>query len=102
MSKVGVLIKFTAKPELRDELVEHFRSLVATANAESGTEDWAFHLSPIESDAVWLYEVYKDQSAMDEHNNAEVTIQAKAKTHELTAGVPEVVPLMPIAGKGMS
>lgn len=102
MPKVGILIKFTTKPGSRDELVEHFRSLVATANSERGTEDWAFHLSPVEPDAVWLYEVYKDQSAMDAHNNAEITVQAKAKTHELTAGVPDVVPLMPIAGKGFS
>ena len=102
MPKVGVLVKFTAKPGLRDELVEHFRSLVATANTESGTEDWSFHLSPVESDAVWLYEVYKDQSDMDTHNNADITMQAKTKTHALTAGVPEVVPLMPIAGKGLS
>jgi quinol monooxygenase YgiN len=102
MSKVGVLVKFSAKFGLRDQLVEHFHSLVGTTNTESGTEDWSFHLSPVEPDAVWLYEVYKDQAAMDAHNNADITIQAKAKTHELTAGVPEVVPLMPIAGKGLS
>jgi quinol monooxygenase YgiN len=102
MSKVGVLVKFTAKPGLRDQLVEHFRLLVEHANTEGGTEDWSFHLSPVEPDAVWLYEVYKDQSAMDTHNSAEITVQAKVKTHELTAGVPEVVPLIPIVGKGLS
>jgi quinol monooxygenase YgiN len=61
MSHVGLLIKFTAKPEMRDALVEYFRSLIETANKEDGTEDWAFHISPVEPDAVWLYEVYKDQ-----------------------------------------
>lgn len=102
MSKVGVLVKFTAKPGLQDQLAEHFRSLVATANAESGTEDWAFHRSPVEPDAVWLYEVYKDQLAMAAHNDAEVTIRAKATTHDLMTGVLEVVPLLPIAGKDLS
>ncbi len=34
--------------------------LVKIANSESGTEDWAFHISPIEPDAVWLHEVYID------------------------------------------
>jgi quinol monooxygenase YgiN len=43
MSKVGVLVKFTAKPELRDQLLGHFRLLVEQANTESGTEDWLFH-----------------------------------------------------------
>jgi quinol monooxygenase YgiN len=102
MSKVGVLVKFTAKPGLRDQLVEHFQSLVEYTNTESGTEDWSFHLSPVDPDAVWLYEVYTDQSAMDAHNSTEITVQAKVKTHELTTGVPEVVPLIPIAGKGLS
>ena len=102
MSKVGVLVKFTAKSGLRDQLVEHFQSLVAVANSESGTEDWSFHLSPVEPDAVWLYEVYCDQQAMDDHNNAKITAQAKIKTHELTAGAPKVMPLIPTAGKGLS
>jgi quinol monooxygenase YgiN len=102
MSKVGVLVKFTVKPGLRDQLVEHFRLLVEHANTEGGAEDWSFHLSPVETNTVWLYEVYKDQSAMDAHNSAEITVQAKVKTHEITAGVPEVVPLIPIVGNGLS
>lgn len=102
MTKIGVFIKFTAKPGMRDELVEHFRSLVKTANAERGTEDWAFHVSPIEPDAVWLYEVYESQEAKDLHDSTQINAEAKAKTHELTVGAPEVVPLIPIAGKGLS
>jgi quinol monooxygenase YgiN len=96
MTKVGVFIKFTAKPGMRDELVEHFRSLVKIANSESGTEDWTFHISPIEPDAVWLYEVYTDQGAKDLHDSTEINAEAKAKTHELTVGAPEVVPFIPI------
>ena len=102
MSKVGVLVKFRAKSGLRDQLVEHLQSLVAVANSESGTEDWSFHLSPVEPDAVWLYEVYCDQQAMDDHNKAEITVQAKTRTHELTVGAPEVTPIIPLAGKGLS
>ena len=102
MSQIGVLIKFTADLGMRDRLVEHFQTLLGAVNQENGTLDWAVHISPLEPDAVWLYEAYKDQSAMDIHNNAEITIQAKAKTHELTTGAPQVVPLIPIAGKGLS
>jgi quinol monooxygenase YgiN len=101
MSQVGLLIKFTAKPGMRDALVEYFRSLIETAKKEDGTEDWAFHLSPVEPDAVWLYEVYKDQKSMDFHNSTEINAQAKVKIGELTAGAPEVFPLIPIAGKGL-
>jgi quinol monooxygenase YgiN len=102
MSHVSLLIKFIAKPGMRDELVEYFRSLVATVEAEAGTIDWAFHISPIEADAVWLYEVYQDQAAMDLHNSTEINAQAKVKIGELTAGRPEVFPLIPMAGKGVS
>jgi quinol monooxygenase YgiN len=101
MSHVGLLIKFTAKPGMRDALVEYFRSLIETANGEDGTEDWAFHISPVEPDAVWLYEVYKDQKSMDFHNSTEINAQAKVKIGELTARAPEVFPLIPIAGKGL-
>lgn len=101
MSKVSLLIKFTAKSGMRDLLAEHFRSLLDIADHEDGTEDWAVHISPIESDAVWLYEVYKDQKSMDLHNSTEANAQAKAKASELTVGVPEVYPIVPIAGKGL-
>jgi quinol monooxygenase YgiN len=101
MSKVSLLIKFTAKPGMREALVEHFRSLIKIANEEEGTIDWAVHISPIEPDAVWLYEVYQDQAAMDIHNSTEANTQAKIKTSELTIGRPEVFPLIPIAGKGL-
>jgi quinol monooxygenase YgiN len=100
MSKVNLLIKFTAKPGMRDRLVEHFSSLVETVNTEDGTVDWAVHISLIEPDAVWLYEVYQHQSAMDLHNSTEINAQAKIKTSELTVGAPSVFPLVPIAGKG--
>jgi quinol monooxygenase YgiN len=101
MSKVSLLIKFTAKPGMRDMLMEHFRSLVETVNIEEGTIDWAVHISPIEPDAVWLYEVYQDQAAMDIHNSTETNTQVKIKTSELTIARPEVFPLMTIAGKGL-
>jgi quinol monooxygenase YgiN len=102
MSHVSLLIKFTAKPGMRDALIDLFRSLVTTVNSEAGTIDWAVHISPIAPDAVWLYEVYQDQAAMDFHNSTEINTQAKAKISELTAGAPEVVPLMPIGGKGLT
>jgi quinol monooxygenase YgiN len=101
MSKVGLLIKFTAKSGMRDALMEHFQSLVGVVNAEAGTVDWAVHISPIEPDAVWLYEVYQNQAAMDAHNSTETNAQAKIKTGELTIGRPDVFPLIPIAGKGL-
>jgi quinol monooxygenase YgiN len=102
MSRVGLLIKFTAQPEKYDDLIDLFRSLVATAQGEAGTEDWAFHLSPIEPNAIWLYEVYKNQESMDFHNSTVVNAQAKLKIQELTVGAPEVLPLIPIAGKILS
>jgi quinol monooxygenase YgiN len=98
MSHVSLLIKFTAKSGMRDALIELFRSLLTTVNGEAGTIDWA----PIAPDAVWLYEVYQDQAAMDFHNSTEINAQAKTKISELTAGAPEVVPLMPIGGKGLT
>jgi quinol monooxygenase YgiN len=102
MSKVGVIVKFTAKAGKKDELAEHLQSLVEAAEAENGTEDWAVHLSPIEENAVWIYEVYKDQAAMDTHNGARETVEAKVHTSELTEGAPQVFPLLPFAGKGFS
>lgn len=102
MSKIGVFIKFTAKSGKQDDLVEHFQSLIEIANKEKGTEDWSYHVSPLEPDVVFLYEVYKDQEAKDLHDSNEFVVKAKAKTHDLTVGIPDVIPLIPIAGKGLS
>jgi quinol monooxygenase YgiN len=101
MSKVGNLVKFAAKSGKREELVEHFRTLLDVVNTENGTQNWAVHISPIEPDAVWLYEIYTDQAAMDLHDSTEIMTQAKLKTQELTQGRPEVFPLIPIVGKGL-
>jgi quinol monooxygenase YgiN len=89
------------KSGMRDVLIEHFRSLVKIINTEDGTVDWTVHISPIEPDSVWLYEVYQDQTAMDFHNSTEINAQAKIKTSELTIGRPEVFPLIPVVSKGL-
>jgi quinol monooxygenase YgiN len=101
MTKVGLLIKFTAKDGQRDALAAHLGGLTPIAQSEAGTELWTVHASPTEPNAVWLYEVYSSPQALEAHNATPANAAAKARTGELTDGPPQVFPLIPMAGKGL-
>ncbi|WP_425145653.1 putative quinol monooxygenase [Deinococcus sp.] len=99
--RIGMLIKFTAQRGQRDALAEHLASLVEVAQAEVGTQVYLVSTSPAEPDAVYLIEVYADAGGLERHNAGEKIISAKGKTETLLAGPPQVVPLSPLAGKGL-
>lgn len=101
-AKIGLWIKFTAKDGQRNSLAAHLTEVASLAHGETGTELWLVNLSPTDPNAVWLYEAYSDQDAMHAHEATAAYEAAKAKTGSFLAGPPEVLPLLPISGKGLA
>lgn len=86
----GVMIKMRAQTGKRDALAAHVTETMQLAMREPGTLSWTVHLSPVEADVVWLYEVYADEEARRAHETSAGYTTAKAQTGALLAGPPEV------------
>ena len=94
----GVWIKFTARPGEQGTLAAHLASLVQSSQAEEGTELYLVSVSPAQPDAVYLLELYRDEAGQAAHNANPLIVAGKARTNQLTAGPPEVLPLTPWGG----
>jgi quinol monooxygenase YgiN len=101
-SKVSVLIRFKAKAGMKAALVNH---LVHSANTltpnEDGTEIWTVSTTPIDEEAVYVYEVYSSDEAKQQHETGEAYATIRQQTNELVDGMPQVIPLIPQGGKGL-
>jgi quinol monooxygenase YgiN len=100
--KISILLRFKAKKGQTQALANH---LVETANKltpnELGTEIFTVSTTPIDPEAVYVYEVYTNAEAKILHETGDVYKAARDKTNEFVDGAPQVVPLIPIGGKGL-
>ena len=102
MSAVGVLLKFIAKPGMKAALEAHLIEQAGIAGGEPGTLCFVVHASPIEPDAVFLYEAYVNEGAKALHESASTYAAVREKTGHLTVGHPVAIPLLPLKGKGLN
>jgi quinol monooxygenase YgiN len=100
MSAIAVFAKLTAHPGQRDELLQTLEPMMQTVLAEEpGTVVYAVHHDTEDADAIWFYEIFTDQSALEAHAANETRlahIGAKvqallAKPIELTWGRTHLV-----------
>jgi quinol monooxygenase YgiN len=85
--KISVLLRFKAKAGQTQALASH---LVETANqltiSEEGTEIFTVSTTPIDPEAVYVYEVYSSAEAKALHETGDVYNAARAKTNEFVDG----------------
>lgn len=100
--KVSVLLRFKAQKGKKQDLVNH---LTATAKLlatnEEGTEIFTISTTPIDEEAVYVYEVYSSAAAKALHETGDAYNKARAMTNEFVDGPPQVVPLFVQGGKGL-
>jgi quinol monooxygenase YgiN len=97
---VTLIATLTAKPGRLDDLVELVRWMVGQAQAEAGTEVYAGHVDA-DQNAVWLYEVYRDEAALAVHSASDAMRQFVDALHEVAE--PDMIGrrLEPIASTGL-
>jgi quinol monooxygenase YgiN len=98
MPKTALFAKFKAAHGKLDELVAALQPLLDHVGAEPGTEVYAMHTA---DDAVWFYEVYKDEDAFKAHSGSDAMKAAFGRTAGLTEGRPEILMGAPVGGKGV-
>ena len=92
MGEIAVFAKLTARPGGRAELLDALGPLIRSAmEDEPGTEVYAVHLDTENDDAVWFYEIFTNQAALDAHAANETRMQdVGAQVQELLAGAIEL------------
>jgi quinol monooxygenase YgiN len=102
MPKISLVVKITALPGRRDELVDVLTGLIEHAETEVGTEMYVPNLDEDDDDVIWFYEIYADADARDSHRSSPVmTKVAGPALQTLLAGPPETHVCRLAGGKGL-
>jgi quinol monooxygenase YgiN len=101
-SKVSVLIRFKPKVGMKAALVKHLVHSADTLTPnEDGTEIWTVSTTPIDDEAVYVYEVYSSPEAKALHETGDAYAKIRQDTGQYVDGMPQVIPLIPQGGKGL-
>jgi quinol monooxygenase YgiN len=101
MSRTGLIINFTAKKGMREQLAQHLLQATQSYLAETGTELFTINLSTENPDDLIVVETYRDETAKAAHEAATGYAAIRAKTGTFLAGPPRVTPTIPLGGKGL-
>jgi quinol monooxygenase YgiN len=101
VSKVAAIAKLTAQPGKRDELAKGLQVMLDHVQSEAGTLLYILHADNAEADTLWFYELYTEQSALDEHSASDAMKSLGPVIGSLLAGRPELHLVTPVGGKGL-
>ena len=100
MAKVAVWAKIPAAPGKRDDLAKALEVGLETAKGEPGTIYYILHTDPNDADALYMYEMYESQDALNAHMGSEAFQALGPTLMPFIGGRPELTFLGPIGGKG--
>ncbi len=101
MSKVIVLAKIPIQDGKRAEVMAGMAPMMEHVETEAGTLQYILCEDSGDDNAVWVYEVYADQTAFDAHSGSDVMKALGASIGPFLAGRPELTFLNPVRGKGL-
>jgi quinol monooxygenase YgiN len=100
MAKVAVWAKIPAAPGKRDDLAKALEVGLETAKGEAGTIYYILHTDPNDADALYMYELYESQDALNAHMGSDAFKALGPALAPFVGGRPELTFLGPIGGKG--
>lgn len=100
MARIAVWAKIPAAPGKRDDLAKALETALETAKGESGTVYYILHADATDENALFMYEMYEDQSALDLHMGSEAFKALGPAIRPFLGGAPELSFLSPLGGKG--
>ena len=94
--RVGMLVRLTAAPGRRAALLDAMNRYTDGLGAEPGTEMFILHVDPDDENVVWLYEVFRDANAQEEHRAAAGFAQMMTEIPDLLGAPPGILRLDPL------
>ncbi|WP_409300040.1 putative quinol monooxygenase [Peribacillus sp. SCS-155] len=102
MNHFGLFGKFITKEGERDALVDILLRAAQSMQDLEDCEIYTVHVSPEESNSVFVYEVWKDESAHQASLLLEATQELIQSAKPLIAGMERICTIKPIGGKGLT
>ena len=98
---LGIIARIPLQPGKRAEAIEGLQAMLANVQTELGTISYIVHEDVGNDDALWMYELYTDQAAIDLHSSSDAMKMLGKTLGGLLAARPELTMLRPIGGKGL-
>lgn len=92
----GMLVRLTASEGMRPALLDALHRYSDGLDEEPGTEVFVVHLDPDDTNIVWLYEIFHDDDAQNEHRAAEGFAQLMTELPDVLGAPPAILRLDPI------
>lgn len=97
VNTVALVVKLTAKPEMRDEVAEFLAGAVELANAEPGTPVW-FALRSDDT-TFWIVDAFPGDAERQAHLDGPIAAALMANADRLLSAAPEIVSAEVLASK---
>ena len=101
MAQLAVHARFTARPGQGEDLLKAVLAMFPTAAEEEATLVYAAHRDRDDDDAIVMYELYRDDGALDEHGASEAASRFGKELDSLLAREPEVWFTRPVGALGL-
>ena len=94
--RISLLVRLVAKPGMRPALLEVLNTYTDGLAEEPGTEMFVVSLDPESEDTVWLYEIFADEQAQNDHRSSDGFAVLMGAMPPYLAGPPAVLRMDPL------
>jgi quinol monooxygenase YgiN len=101
MTEIGMWMEVPIKKGTRSAAAEAATFALEKAREDDGTVLFVVNASESDPDLLLVYELYRDQAALDNHNAAEWLPTYLEKMGAFVAGEPRVHLVRPLVAKGI-
>jgi (4S)-4-hydroxy-5-phosphonooxypentane-2,3-dione isomerase len=100
-SKISVVAKVVAGAGRESEVRASLTEAVRAVEHEAGTELYSVHQDAADPAVFWMFELYRDAEAVQEHRRSDAMRSLVADMRSLTESRGEIHVLAPVAAKGL-
>ncbi|MFZ9987802.1 MAG: putative quinol monooxygenase [Candidatus Nanopelagicales bacterium] len=92
----GMLVRLAAADGMRPALLDALHRYSDGLDEEPGTEVFIVHVDPDDANIVWLYEVFHDDDAQNDHRAAEGFAELMSELPDMLGSPPAILRLDPL------
>jgi len=94
--RTAALVRLTCKPGMRPALLDLFNNYMDRLGEEPGTEMYTLSIDPDSDNLVWLYQVFANDEAQLEHQQAPALADVIPAMQNLLDGPPAILRMSPL------
>lgn len=88
---IKIVAEWFVKPESRDKFLELCEEIIEGTRAEAGNISYALHENISDRNHLTFIEEWKDQDAIDFHNNSEHFVKIVPQLKDLCSDKPRII-----------